>query len=119
MKANELRIGNYLEYDLEDVKINSIGRVYLNHKGKNYITNKIKVKEYEPIPLTEEWLVKFGFYFDGVRYQKEINNNLWVFVKNNVYGWYCPHIEVSNGIKYVHLLQNLVFALTGEELTIK
>jgi hypothetical protein len=75
-----------------------------------------KIEYLEPVPLTEEWLIKFGFVFDGFRYQQEINNNLWVLVKNNVYGWYSPHIEISNGIQNVHQLQNLYFALTGEEL---
>ena len=107
MKSTELRIGNLLSWD---------GEVH-DWEAEDFASPSL-LKYAQPIPLTEEWLVKFGFYFDGVRYQKEINNNLWVFVKNNFYGWYCPHIEVSNGIKYVHLLQNLMFALTGEELKI-
>ena len=104
MKATELRLNNL---------------VLLNGKEIYEIEDFRDAEVCEPIPLTEEWLLKFGFVFDGVRFQQEVNNNLWVFVKDNKWGWYSPHIEISNGIEYVHTFQNLMFALTGEELTIK
>ena len=74
-----------------------------------------KYHHYKPIQLTEEWLVKFGFikrtptgyYFDMGR----MSINLPDFEYKNI------RIDVK--LKYVHQLQNLYFALTGEELTIK
>jgi hypothetical protein len=114
MKERDLRIGNEIMVAGSHYKIVAIdaykGEVQLQEIGV------IELSKCKPIPLTEEWLIKFGFVFDGFRYQQEINNNLWVLVKNNVYGWYSPHIEISNGIQNVHQLQNLYFALTGEEL---
>lgn len=116
MKAQELRIGNYVklflnhqDYDVIEIKIDDL--YYINQKNGIY----------EPIQLTEEWLLKFGFekltdskdgfkttsytytkgisfivYFDGVR----LSTNFWI----------------GNEKHYVHQLQNLFFALTGEEL---
>ena len=63
MKANELRIGNWLHYsDFRDV------RPDLRDKDFQVIPDDIVyLSEYPdidwivPIPLTEEWLLKFGF----------------------------------------------------------
>jgi hypothetical protein len=84
----------------------------------------IELKFIEPIPLTEEWLLKFGFEIDDsewfkdddeIVYQKTYKDySICVSNKGVVYnGVY------SQKIKHVHSLQNLYFALTGEELTIK
>lgn len=74
-----------------------------------------------PIKLTEEWMEKFGFFRNGGKYytntdapffelQDHSNGKLQI-LKTNFYP--------SQRIQYVHQLQNLYFALTGEELTIK
>ena len=70
--------------------------------------------EYKPIPLTEEWLLKFGFdsMFSGAGYHKN-----GVEIGNNHNGFYI--LATSYQIEFIHQLQNLYFALTGEELTIK
>jgi hypothetical protein len=56
MKANELRIGNYV-YD-------TLGKV--NKIDLEAITYVVKEphNQVKPIPLTEEWLLKFGFEKD-------------------------------------------------------
>jgi len=75
----------------------------------------------EPIPLTEEWLEKFGFQSDP--YQD-------MYVK----GWFKLNCDKTRGklqlwpenitgkvvyLEYVHQLQNLFCCLCNEELTIK
>jgi hypothetical protein len=106
MKASELRIGN-LVYD-------NLGGT-LKIKG---ISLESDLSHIKPIPLTEEWLLKFGFewknfaFRDGtftVRYQKEF------YVYLSVEGVRPIQIKLD----YVHQLQNLYFALTGEELVVK
>ena len=74
----------------------------------------------KPIPLTEEWLLKFGFKKDTMSF--------WG-------GWLSPSFDLGSQLrirtysedtyqmrevrlKHVHQLQNLYFALTGEELII-
>lgn len=79
-----------------------------------------------PIPLTEEKLLKFGFTIRSApsAYGCDCNKNCeekkyilrggW-----NGHKWFALEI-LNNGthkeIKYVHQLQNLYYALTGEEL---
>jgi hypothetical protein len=79
----------------------------------------------KPIPLTEEWLVKFGFEYEGgMGFKSPHNTSNWHFSIRN---GFIPSIWVSGtilsdgykGCKYVHQLQNLYFELTQEELIIK
>lgn len=73
----------------------------------------------EPIPLTEDWLLKFGFdKFSSVQYDRDdfwaIQFQEWGKDKGS---YYCNHLEIT--IKYVYQLQNHYFALYGEELELK
>jgi hypothetical protein len=76
-----------------------------------------------PIPLTPEWLEKFGF-------KKEPDTDIYsiptyshsdLIMRNESYEeWHFIYNDKRlRVIKFVHQLQNLYFALTGEELTIK
>ena len=69
----------------------------------------------KPIPLTEEWLLKFWFISNPYedRYEKGSIHIECIKTKGETYLW----IENMPHIKYVHQLQNLYFVLTGEELT--
>lgn len=116
MKASELRIGNLLRNNLNgnilipcDILCDGINTD--RHEGLNYCF-------IDPIPLTKEWLLKFGFEKRGV------NRTRWVFWKidlvedeKGIYSFDESRIYID--IKYVHQLQNLYFALTNEELTLK
>ena len=119
MKANELRIGNYIQD--QGGKILRIDWFEQNKACMQMFVNYIEVHpltehfdSMQPIPLTEEWLMKFGFeaLFSGAGYVK---NHVEIGYNHN--GFYI--ITSGLKIKYVHQLQNLYFALTGEELTIK
>lgn len=73
---------------------------------------KIPYKFVAGIPLTDKWLKKLGF-----EYVKE--HESW---GNGKIGVFFIEGEVSYNIarmKNVHQLQNLYFALTGEELEVK
>ena len=73
------------------------------------------------IPLTEEWLNKFGFGIsndNGTSCIRSIGN--FAIVEDCCYGALTYVVDgFGIEIKTVHQLQNLYFALTGEELTIK
>ena len=63
MKANELRIGNLVYTKGEDIVIVN----EINNDGINgefdlcWASYFFENESIQPIPLTEEWLVKFGF----------------------------------------------------------
>jgi hypothetical protein len=110
MKPNELRIGNY---------------IYLSDKEKVWeILDGHEIDEcYEnpytkSIYLTEEWLLKLGFQSNPYqdRYEKGVLHIECDKTKGYLQLW-CEQLPQAIFIKYVHQLQNLYFALTGQELT--
>jgi hypothetical protein len=120
MKPAELRIGNLVEYNRNVVECVDVMCDGINTK---YIEG-INIGFIQPIPLTEEWLVKFGFE------EEKDNDGVFGFKLKNF--WYINEYQfrlsnfidtesmvIDNKIHHIHQLQNLYFALTGEELTIK
>ena len=57
MKANELRIGNLLQGG----KVLNFDNCIVKFKDKLHYVYGINHPLCRPIPLTEEWLLKFGF----------------------------------------------------------
>jgi len=125
MEASELRICNYVTDNNNDiVEIESIwGRhmVSFNTLSDKTLRTRFPTKHLNPIPLTEEWLVKFRFF---EKYKS--TSNRW-----NIGGFELHDCEDDNGrlqgiflydfkleVKYVHQLQNLYFALFNKELTL-
>jgi len=123
MNAKELRIGNWVKAVDGGIETKVL-RIVLGEQGTHDL--------YKPIPLTEAWLKVFGFkpcifnvpdedgvlrnkmeasesYFKHPKLKKEISIYLPYFLFNYHIG--------SVSVKYVHQIQNLYFALTGEELT--
>ena len=122
MKATELRIGNYLHEAVRTKISRKIVNFELMQMDSLNIHHLEKFPEsisFKPIPLTEEWLVKFGFkqiservYIKNYHYGYEFGiTNIFIIKNDNCFMRY-KHIQ------HVHELQNLYFALTGEELTI-
>ncbi|MDV3630452.1 hypothetical protein [Elizabethkingia anophelis] len=74
--------------------------------------------KFEPIPITDEWLIKLGFEksYSSSNCTKTTNGYKLDFAGGEVL--YLDSVRLKH-IKYVHQLQNLYFALTGKELTIK
>jgi hypothetical protein len=137
--AKDLRIGNKfmmaggkMVQTVFDIKDNTDrGRMYTESesyraKYSHLITCIENGNQYHPfeidgVPITEEWLLKLGFN------SIDSDPDILYYTKNNVaLNAFGDHSKiwlryVSNTIeiKSVHQLQNLYFALTGEELTIK
>ena len=153
MDAKELRIGNLVEIRFINEKETSTitGTGYekdeeiiyywpkpINDtaiiKGKDFKVMYSMMDYVEPIHLTEEWLVKFGFVlrdnvfihstkplrkgFNGYTRSKLIDCRIRYIHKKFKY-YTNPAGSTTKEIKHVHQLQNLYFALVGEELTIK
>lgn len=140
MKAQELRIGNYVKSGNQNCYINFfLGRdmADLEVIGFEYTDDNHEefISKLQPITLTEEWLVKFGFvdYSCHVNYyEKCIKSDIPSkhvvvrFGRQRNYFTFFNHSECNftdmqflRELEYVHQLQNLYFALTGDELTLK
>lgn len=108
IQVNELRIGNLVSIENKPYIITS-GDIYnLDCYYKNYI------QFYHEIPLTEEWLVMFGFTKRKFSYLWGFGNFLYD-ERLKLWTWYGIQLH-DYLIQYVHQIQNLYFALTGEEL---
>lgn len=127
INANELRIGNYLTYrtpDDTDVPCKIDAQDIYNIE-LNYMFN---AEIHSPIPLTEEILLKCGFEKIGSAYNtwglksKEFSGYLFEIELNKPFYFRVCDLLLNHWddrpIQYLHRLQNLYFALTGEELTI-
>ena len=134
MKPQELRIGNKIWrpccYD-EVVEIRDNGII-----GLDSLRGIIPYSEIEPIPITEELLLKNGFkkgwngYFD----YRECNDELSIrFCENYTFIEYAnlcfnpedvTETNYGSGLEFpntlhLHTLQNIWYLLTGKELEIK
>lgn len=107
MKASELRIGNWVDSELRNMQIELVDFADIL---KYYNANNLD--HMKPIPLTEEWLEKFGFKPFVKDWQRK-----GIIIHTRKRGFVLRKSVPI--IKHVHQLQNLYFALTGEELTIK
>ena len=124
MKATELRIGNLI---FQSGQITTIENISRSINDWERVNNK-RLFDCTPIPLTDEWLLDFGFSFKeddlGFYFKWELKDDKKEFVfyvpgdeHPHRHKYYCG--GWNGEIKYVHQLQNLYFALTGEELTLK
>ena len=120
MKANELRIGNFIKINneiVEGIGYGVISDLYQLNKG---LTNDyLKLLKHEPIPLNEKWFLKFGFsiIYESTYYLPKFSDfDVYKYDGNKCKLIYSPSIDLDCCFEYVHQLQNLYFALTGEEL---
>jgi hypothetical protein len=113
-KANELRLGNLLQIDHLQGAILTLKERTCEIISGNVVIN-CEYDDIVPIPLTEEWLLNFGF---GI---KEDGNfwNEYLCIHNYDNELYLNFNKRKIWINYVHELQNLNFSLTGTELTTK
>jgi hypothetical protein len=127
MIAKELRIGNYLFVPGIDREV-IVSAIFKSHyvcEDSDGIRFDESVRiNYQPISLTEEWLLKFGFIDLNERCGlKGIFSIIYKHIHINIETMSYCEIDYEENIidiirvEHVHQLQNLYFALTGEELT--
>lgn len=117
MEARELRIGNWIQDKWSTIP----SKVWIIDTTETSTQTKSK-----PLPITEQLLLDFGFKRHHDDYSNEV-----IFIKNvpnnTEFEWGVYPNELGSGIKvnnrvllrHIHQLQNLYYALTGEELTFK
>ena len=117
MKATELRIGNWVNNgeQLDYVIDTSSMMDLMNEAQVNEGLTGLK-----PIPLTEEWLERFGFEIKmgawGKSAEIRIGRARYVLYQNSDVWSINPIDGFRVDFKYIHTVQNHYFALTGQEL---
>jgi hypothetical protein len=118
----ELMIGNRIIYGGNEIIVEGVvGRKIYHSRGKFDQNIEPAYNPFRPIPLTEEWLIRFGArpFQNGFIIDKY--PHMEYFLWSNAYNMFVwQRCEARlRGIEYVHQLQNLYFAVTSTELTLK
>lgn len=123
IKATELRIGNLIHYLGEEIVVTMVGEFGIQSKTMDRELNaKFRTPDLTAIPLTEQWLLDFGFTqttgWDGMVFWKYGNQYTAFVLEETEQGYTNSNDQV---IPSVHLLQNAYFfdQLDGSELTLK
>ena len=104
--------------NLQNVVVSNGKEVAVTTENIFHILNSLE--DFEGIPLTEEWLIRFGFektsYFKdwGMRYFKK---GICIYLEDGEFRFYYQTNRAFTSYDSVHEIQNLYFSLTGEELT--
>lgn len=117
IQAHELRIGNYVVDNFDVHKPYQLTKISLD----DFVAISNGCNSYQPIPLTEEILLKCGFEENG-QYLAFKNIRLYIYhsrFNSEYFIFDFGMMEKFTEIQYLHQLQNLYFALTGEELEVK
>jgi len=120
LDAKDLRIGNLFNHfedgilPIEEIKKDSDGfqgyyAVFRNGSTKCHVSYLI------PIELTEEWLLRFGLTKNNGYPYKFLDG--FIKIRNGEYFFKYHTLDIK--VNYIHTLQNLYFALTNKELTLK
>ena len=133
MKSTELRIGNLVSFGGRLATVYQVNRsgAVLQYEGdtnteiEGVRRSTVSINDIEPVRITEEILIKSGFYKDegSIRfYIKHVMNSsicaFRVLLSNT--GLYFPNTSNVEWVNMtgVHQLQNLYFAITGQELSV-
>ncbi len=128
MKIEDLRIGNYYQSTKFQIPVkcemSDIMEICLIADG-TIPSEKDVGSLFQPIKLTEQWLIDLGFNCKN----EQLDYHIWeidIMYEDyyiEVINWKDIAIvqieDISIGCKYVHNLQNLYHSLTGRELTKK
>lgn len=135
---NEIRIGNWIQWEddsNEQIQVNEITHITgEDYSATNYFFNGGLSLDFIPIPLTEEWLIKFGFtkhsHYEHLFFKDKFRYNINNFTvgilrdcamegesKKHACGY--PSLTDMVSCGNVHQLQNLYWCLCGKELELK
>ena len=133
IQAKDLRIGNILLYNGKQVSVAGISspqqiRLYDGIGMDEWVF----IDQLSPVPLTDEMLIRFGLnVIHGTTSDKDA-----VYVDFKDYRLYLPRMDgfvkaslhynadsiwypCLRKLDYIHEYQNIIYSLTGEELTLQ
>jgi hypothetical protein len=119
INATEIRIGSLFDTPEGIQKANGFnredGKAIVHFANHSHHDSELC----HAIPLTPEWLEWLGFEKQSESYYvSNVHPDLHIH-GSDIFDLYKAGCGKIASTKYVHQLQNLYFALTGEELTIK
>ncbi len=120
VEATELRLGNIVHPPASKAfaEVTAIRHAKIELDYAEYF----REVALEPVPLTEEWLEKFGFTKHGVGYMDDLEQ-LWITFEDDVPLAYLVMTDSAQPFpllglcEHVHTTQNIRYALCKEELT--
>jgi hypothetical protein len=141
MKSKELMIGSYVTVNEKSPWKELIGKpvrvIGIEERNDKYFPKSDSViafrfghetysqfnENIDPIPLTDEWFLKFGFVKNEANWwKKQVRvvstgdyTEFCVYEKLDAFS-YQTCMWCNEYIKHVHSLQNIYFSLTGSEL---
>lgn len=118
ISANELRIGNWIQ---------DLANTYIQIQAKGIELLSMDSSGFKPIRLSKSWLLKFGFEQQETYHIYRIKTQIgYIYNINLTYNKFSLEVDetdeltsftiIRHDLNYVHQLQNLYFALIGEEL---
>jgi hypothetical protein len=122
MNKTDLRLGNLVEYpgwNEDGTSAYFKVRDIFWEDNKLALTNGIiqlpqtRLEYIRPIQLNVDWLEKFGFIGNELSMQP----NVYVYHNGSVYIRGMSGAVHPRDVQYVHQLQNLVYAISGVELS--
>jgi hypothetical protein len=118
MKAQDLRPTNLVQHsETKDIVL----VVQVDHNPPNNghgLINCKSMDDFEGIPLTEDWLVRFGFKLLPWGWVVKSKSDFGIRLNLKTFTY---DVSGNDSVKIISVdqLQNLYHALTGEELTAK
>jgi len=121
IKAKDLRIGNTIDKGF----ILSVTPAYVMVQDTDYIDTPVKYKLYEiePIAITEDKLIAYGFEKNDYKMDADDYyslNEFRLYDNTNAGDNYSIELTAFHvKLKWIHQLENLYCDLTGKELKMK
>lgn len=124
MIPSELRIGNLVSHNGDIVEVESINSWTNQINFGVLYDDGISVNELKPIIINGDWLLRLGFILNESKKQYtkcsgDFDSDFPIWLYRG--GWCASPMGDDTGhisMKFIHQLQNLYFALIGEELKI-
>ena len=132
MEAKDLRIGNYvttlsgdkillptmITEQIGEIRLFQVNMYDFKKSFAEQFPRIEAIKNLSPIPLTEEWLLDFGF--DNFMNRNTLYVKPFFNIDKRKNGFsYITTSLFEFEVKHIHQLQNLYYALTGKELETK
>lgn len=111
MNTRELRLGNYVMVDGEIVKVNGITQHKIGFAPHAYGERYARSHDVEPVELSSDVM-------KSVSLPTEIFGSIETIEQDELFRKFKVIIDNKFVVRYLHDFQNVIFMLTGKELSV-